>query len=346
MAETTRAAVRAALEQSQAAMTVPQIRKALPAAVLIPPKEIDRLLNQMAAEREIFLWPGKRFWDRNPDAEAGRLIMEILAGPLPMTAAKIKAALKLPMEVVHSALDRLVGDGRVHIWQPGKTVMYTSLDPAEAARKSILTAIAEEPLDEKAIVAAVRKRLPGFGAKHLREHLFPLAQSGKIKEHPRFGKTKARYATKPPEPGPYLAGAVKEVKAVHTLLATFQISLERILEALGRELGLEGRAPRAEGKGSEDRRGSDEAERQVLEGIVRLQPLGQNRALVSIRELRRSLGLAKSRFDRAVFSLALQGKVALHQHDFPSTLSPEEREELVKDEQGTYYIGIVPVEVS
>jgi hypothetical protein len=65
---------------------------------------------------------------------------------------------------------------------------------------------------------------------------------------------------------------------------------------------------------------------------------------VSIRELRRSAGLVKSAFDKVILSLALQGKVALHHHDFPSSLSPQEREELVRDEQGTYYVGIVPKE--
>jgi hypothetical protein len=63
---------------------------------------------------------------------------------------------------------------------------------------------------------------------------------------------------------------------------------------------------------------------------------------VSIRELRRSAGLAKSTFDNTVLSLALKGKVALHHHDFPSSLPPDERDELVRDEQGTYYVGIVP----
>jgi hypothetical protein len=80
--------------------------------------------------------------------------------------------------------------------------------------------------------------------------------------------------------------------------------------------------------------------------MTRLQPLGQKRALVSIRELRRSVGLTKIVFDRVVLSLALQGKVALHHHDFPSSLSPDERDELVRDEQGTYYVGIAPKDMS
>jgi len=92
----------------------------------------------------------------------------------------------------------------------------------------------------------------------------------------------------------------------------------------------------------QDEKASHETEALILKGIARLQPPGQGRALVSIRQLRRSMAVPKAAFDRIVLSLALKGKVALHHHDFPSSLSPEERDELVRDEQGTYYVGIVP----
>ena len=87
-------------------------------------------------------------------------------------------------------------------------------------------------------------------------------------------------------------------------------------------------------------------EQLILDGIGRLQPLGQNRALVSIRELRRDSGLSRKDFDGAVFSLAHRGRVILHQHDFPASLDPAEREQLLRDERGTYDVGIVPKEMS
>jgi len=58
------------------------------------------------------------------------------------------------------------------------------------------------------------------------------------------------------------------------------------------------------------------------------------------------MNLPKKDFDRAVLSLASQGKVALHHHDFPTSLSQAEREALVQDERGTYYVGVVPKETS
>lgn len=47
----------------------------------------------------------------------------------------------------------------------------------------------------------------------------------------------------------------------------------------------------------------------------------------------------KDRFDRAAVDLAKRRKVVLHHHDYPATLSEEERAGLVRDEMGTYYVG-------
>ena len=204
-----------------------------------------------------------------------------------------------------------------------------------------LNALAAGPLNEKELIGWVRKRLPGYQVKDLREHL---SGSRQVYEYPKYGKIKTRYGLQPPEPGPYLGKAMQEITAVQRLLAPFQISLKAIHDALGRELGMkpEKKAPSLER--DQEVSAFRDLEPLILKGITRLQPPGQRRALVSVRELRRSVGLAKSDFDRVVLSLAVKGKVALHHHDFPSSLSPEEREELVRDEQGTYYVGIVPKE--
>jgi len=243
--------------------------------------------------------------------------------------------------MVEAALNELVDTGKLYLWRPGKTPYFCLSEPRKTALETILNALAAGPLTEKELVASVRKRLPGYQVMDLKEHL---SYSKQAYEYPKYGKVKIRYGLQPPEPGPYLGKAMQEITALQRLLAPFQISLEAIYGALGRELGL----ARETGEPSKEPPKGEivlpDAEPLLLRAITRLQPFGQRRALVSIRELRRSMGLAKSVFDRVVLSLALQGKVALHHHDFPSSLSPEERDELVRDEQGTYYVGIVPKE--
>jgi hypothetical protein len=61
---------------------------------------------------------------------------------------------------------------------------------------------------------------------------------------------------------------------------------------------------------------------------------------VGVRDLRRHVSLAKPQFDDLALRLAREGRVSLHRHDFPASLSPQEREELITDGQGNYYIGL------
>lgn len=83
-----------------------------------------------------------------------------------------------------------------------------------------------------------------------------------------------------------------------------------------------------------------------LERMIQLKLAAANGALVSLSELRRSLVAeipGKTVFDQAVLRLAKSGRVALHHHDYPNSLSQEERDAMVSDERGNYFIGISKV---
>lgn len=51
-------------------------------------------------------------------------------------------------------------------------------------------------------------------------------------------------------------------------------------------------------------------------------------------------GLPKDRFDRAALGLYRRGVVVLHRHDDPFLVSEEQRNELLTDGEGRYYVGI------
>jgi hypothetical protein len=329
------------LLQSQSPKSIPQIRKELAGSFRISSKDLAVLLDDMTASGEIFSWPQKKFWDRDPRTTLPDLLLTFMAKTEIAPASKIKTSLKLPLEMVQAALNELVERGRLYLWQPGRMPYFCFSEPRKTAQEAILKALGPGPLTEKELIGRVRKRLPGYQSKHLEEHL---SDSKQVYEYPKYGKIKTQYGLKPPEPEPYLGKAIQEINAAQKLLTPYRVSIEAIYAALGRELGLTGDIlvlPRERPQAEETSR---EAEALILKAITRLQPPGQGRALVSIRELRRSAGLVKSAFDKVILSLAFQGKVALHHHDFPSSLSPQEREELVRDEQGTYYVGIVPKE--
>jgi hypothetical protein len=338
-----RRAVKNVLQQSQSPKSIPQLRKDLAEAFRISSKELGALLDEMTTAGEVFSWPQKKFWDRNPRLVLPELILSFMAKSVVATASKIKTSLRLPLDMVEPALNELVDRDRLYLWQPGKTTYFCLSSPVKTAREAILNALAAGPLTEKELVASVRKKLPGYQVMDLKEHL---SYSKQVYQYPKYGKVKIRYGLQPPEPGPYLGKAVQEITNVQRLLAPFQTSLEAIHDALGRELGMEPEKKAPSRERAWEVSDFRDVEPLILKGITRLQPPGQRRALVSIRELRRSVGLAKSVFDGIVLSLAIQGRVALHHHDFPSSLSPEEREELVRDEQGIYYVGIVPKETA
>ena len=339
----TRGAVKMLLQQSLAPRSISQIRKELAGSIRVPSKDLGALLDEMTTAGDIFSWPKASFWNRDPRRVLPELILAFMAKSMVANASKIKTNLKLPLELIQPALKELVDAGRTHIWQPGKTAFFCLSDPRKTAQENILNALANGPLNEKELVGWVRKRLPGYQVKHLKEHV---PYSKQIYEYPKYGKVKAKYGLEPPDPGPYLGKTMQHITAVYKLLAPFHISLEAIHEALGRELCLEQEEKPPSREQAQSERASLDAEPIILQGITRLQPPGQRRALVSIRELRRSVNLTKSIFDKAVLSLAFQGKVALHHHDFPASLAPDERDEMVRDEQGTFYVGIVPKEMS
>ena len=65
--------------------------------------------------------------------------------------------------------------------------------------------------------------------------------------------------------------------------------------------------------------------------------------MVPIAELRRALDFQHRdtvEFDRAVWNLVQSGTVAVHRHGFPGGLLPEERAQMLSDEQGHVYNGI------
>ena len=71
-----------------------------------------------------------------------------------------------------------------------------------------------------------------------------------------------------------------------------------------------------------------------------IEPGADNGALVAARNLRRAAKLDKHEFDRAVLELARNGRLTLHRHDFATSLSATERDELVSDGEGTFYVGM------
>lgn len=81
----------------------------------------------------------------------------------------------------------------------------------------------------------------------------------------------------------------------------------------------------------------------ILKGMRDLDSAAEQGASVLLRDLRRNMPAEYRRretFDAAVIGLAEQERVVLHRHDQPSCLTDAERDELVRDGAGTFYISL------
>lgn len=255
----------------------------------------------------------------------------------PVTAGELRKALpkpyQRPVAEIGGALADLAGDGALLAVKDGKSLRYTDRDPASVLAPAIQAALKGGPLDGKKLAAEVKRAAPGF-EKMLAGVLAAEVARGAVREHPKAGKTPARYGLTPPDPTPHLAKAIAEVKAVAKKLAAHGVTEAMIHAAIGRALRLEAPAdPRA-----------DEA--QILAALAELSSREPPGSLLSVRGLRALSALDKARFDGAVMRLARADKITIHQHDFPASLADADREALVRDEHGVHYVGVAPREAA
>ncbi len=263
-----------------------------------------------------------------------RLVRPVTAVQLARELAPMYRARPADVKIV---LDALAEEGTAWRWRPGAVDYYCGFDPHIAAQVRILEQLRDG--DRTASELAARMTLlPGYGTslKHVTGHLGPLLATGRVFEHPpASGKGPVRYSLRAPALDAYLDDAVRELIRVADRLGR---PIAVVYRSLGQRLGLT--PSRIESAGGSEP-GLPNHEALILEAMVLVEPRAVERALVSLRDLRRAVFLSKAEFDAAVLGLARKGRVALHFHDFPASLGPEERDALVQDERGTFYVGVV-----
>lgn len=259
----------------------------------------------------------------------------------PTSVAELRKALPKPYQrppaELKRVLDTLVEDKTVFAFQEGKTFKYSVRDPDETLVQATMDALANGPLTKKDLVLRLKQAVPGFD-KRLPAVLADLVVRGKVCEHPKASaKEQARYGLEPPDLTPFLAKAVKEVQAVQKKLASQGVSLSSIIAALGRTLGIATATPTTQVTTPQGAADDESAVLNALRELASREPSG---SLLSIGALRALCSLPKTHFDTLVLRLSRAGRVVLHHHDFPTSLSEEKRAELVQDERGTSYVGI------
>jgi hypothetical protein len=196
--------------------------------------------------------------------------------------------------------------------------------------------LTEKPMTSLELKKVLTKKLFGISQKAIDPIIQSQILQGTIIQHPKMGGLKAKLGQQPPDPKPYLQKVQKELDLVGKILAPARVSREEINEALFELLGASAHQSLPLEKPL-----TVDLEEQILSKMVEVEPQAPYGALVSLRNVRRTLVLEKGLFDRTIIDLAKKGRIVLHQHSFPQGLSEEERNALVDDQRGHWYVGAV-----
>lgn len=341
-----RAEVLAVIQRQSTPIALKAIAKLLPAAHRMSDADLQSTVQEFLSSSQLFEYPPKtvggplRYWDRDTRQLTRDAVSHRLSHwPEPIAAKELATRLELPFIISEGDLTTILADfvtrGLLHeipaATAKGK-VRYWNQDRTAYFRSTVLQVLqAKGPLPEAKLQSAVKGITPGEW-QLVRESL---RQSRQMFAHPPVGKKgKAAFGLRPPAAEPYLKEFAVPMTTIITMLTEAGVAADDIrraivemVEAAGIPFGL-------------SRAAKSTAPDRLIELMMTLEPGAARGTLISVRDLRRSAQWDKAAFDAAVLQLSRQGKLALHWHDFPASLTAEERDELVTDGAGNYYIGV------
>jgi hypothetical protein len=251
-------------------------------------------------------------------AELDDLIVKA-ATPSALAATPLRSAIPRPYrprkkDEWPNVLMRLVSQGRLHKWKGGR---YATVPYEAFARERVRAALADGPRSK-----AELEKSSGVSPSALGPLLAKMKAAGELHAH-----TQRRYGSRPAEDLEYvLLADIEKLIRSHVRRG---VAAEVVRVAIARWAGRG--APGAP---------SDSA---ILDAMRQLNPRVEQGDLVYLPHLRTALKDRfpdKVSFDRAVLALTEQRRVQLQSHPVPAQIKPAERESMIEDGSGSYYILI------
>lgn len=268
---------------------------------------------------------------------------------------------------------QLLMQGKLFKCSPaGKSPRYWSQDEEQKVREKVEELLNQGHLAEPKLASAVNKALPKISSPSaIKNYLHTMRREGLVHERPGKGKAKTMLLSLQPC-SPFDAISLKKgtltdlsnaLAQVESLGGTVERLLQIVREQLSRSapakpLPPQQRQSEAQRTGEHDGYQTAHSQPQdvieppaprleiddlILKGMHDLDSAVDHGASVLLRDLRRHMPdvyRGHDSFDAAVLRLADQDRIVLHRDDQPAGLTDAERDELVRDEQGTYYISI------
>ncbi|MDB5340834.1 MAG: uncharacterized protein JWN70_6453 [Planctomycetaceae bacterium] len=352
--ELTRDAVLRAIKESAAPLTAKEV-----AAKIAPPKvaaaNVSAILDAAVAGQLCFAFPSAKatgkpsFWHQDLREIGRQAVLKAAqqAGD-PFTANELAGRLQTPVKLsetdVTGILEETVAAGTLHAipatTAKGKPRYWTHGVLELGCRAMVATINTKGPQT----LTNLKKLLKGIGDAQFQQIVDRLREKGSLVAHPPLGTAKQEMlGTRPPSAVPYLQEVGLQLKRIVGLLKGAHVPSDELRRAVvqllteaGISFGTSGDTSHLTGSPT-----AAVAETVDLVGAMkRIEPGAERGALVGARELRRAVRLPKSEFDHAVLELARQGRLSLHRHDYATSLTQEERDELVTDGDGTFYVGM------
>jgi hypothetical protein len=211
----------------------------------------------------------------------------------------------------------------------------------ERAPKALLAALQEGPLVPAELKQRVRRTVTGLTEADYKACVAELSEQRKLYGRRKRGangkltKTVAVYSLGPLAEE-FVTPVVERWKEMRAEAADAGLKDEVLIPALLQALGLPGSSSRPAMAALPPGQDRDEVLSSVRAHVAR----EGHGALIPIRRLRSALQLAKDRFDAALLELYGDDAIILHHHDYVGNLTEAERNELVMDRHGNYYIGV------
>lgn len=332
-----------------------EVARLLKQAVTSRPAKADELsvlLQSLVSAGLVVSWPAKsaagkpRYWDRDLLAAGLSVVRDlVLSAAVPLSAKDVKKLWKAPFKLTDSELSSLLqslqADGSV-FEIPAKSaaggLRYWGQDVLQFASVSVLGELRQRGTLPVTKLRAGVKWLDDVGFSELLERL---SVQKLIFRHPAMTAGKAAqplWGIAPPSPEPWLkpireqlCQVVQQLRAAAVSATDLRRAAVEMLEAAGISLGV--------GTGAAAAQASVPAVDLVR--LMRQLDAGADRgALVPARVLRGAAGLPKKQFDELALQLSRAGRIVLHRHDFAGSLSVAERDELVTDGAGDYFVGM------
>lgn len=268
--------------------------------------------------------------------------LEELGAPANVASLRreLAASLQQPPQVLRRVLDALVTHKQLFAVGPASARYYSTRDPSEAAARAVVNALRDKPRTRAELERLLKADAPWIGK--LDPLLTQLVAAGQVFALPQLRqglptKAVAKYALQPaapPSADKFLESTVRELEKAARKAEPHGISIRVLLDELRRRFDrqLSDAAPQPTASASDVQR--------TFAALQELSSRDPNAVLFPMRQLRAQLDIDKSRFDSAVLTLSRDGRVILHHHDFPGSLSESERDKLVVDSNGTHFVGI------